>query len=65
MHSALHQVWFDMSDYPPTAIAAQCQSLPEWIKLGVGSDEYICEEKGALFDPLKYFHTNTRCPIIQ
>lgn len=36
-------------DYPPTALAPSLKDLPDWIKLGCGSEEYICEEKGATF----------------
>lgn len=35
--------------YPPAGLAPTVQELPEWIKLGCGNDEYICEEKGAMF----------------
>lgn len=35
--------------YPPDGIAESLKDLPEWIKLGCGNDEYICEEKGATF----------------
>jgi len=35
--------------YPPEGIAESLKDLPEWIRLGCGSDEYICEEKGAFF----------------
>jgi len=35
--------------YPPNGLAPTCAELPEWIKLGCGSEEYICAEKGATF----------------
>lgn len=35
--------------YPPEGLAESVQNLPEWIKLGCGNAEYICEEKGATF----------------
>lgn len=35
--------------YPPEGLAESLKDLPEWIKLGCGNDEYICEEKGATF----------------
>jgi len=35
--------------YPPTGLSAIVAELPEWIKLGCGDAEYICEEKGATF----------------
>jgi creatine kinase len=35
--------------YPPEGLAPTCADLPEWIKLGCGSAEYICPEKGANF----------------
>jgi len=36
----------DMS-YPPNGLPEHIQKLPEWIQLGCGNEEYICEEKGA------------------
>jgi creatine kinase len=38
-----------MADYPPTGLSASVQKLPEWIQLGCGDKEYICEERGAKF----------------
>jgi creatine kinase len=35
--------------YPPEGLAPTLEKLPEWIKLGCGNAEYICEEKGAMF----------------
>jgi len=35
--------------YPPEGLAESVQGLPDWIKLGCGNGEYICEEKGATF----------------
>jgi len=35
--------------YPPAGLAPTVESLPDWIKLGCGDAEYICEEKGATF----------------
>lgn len=35
--------------YPPEGLAPTLADLPEWIKLGCGNAEYICEEKGATF----------------
>jgi creatine kinase len=35
--------------YPPEGLAPTLAELPEWIKLGCGNVEYICEEKGATF----------------
>jgi len=35
--------------YPPEGLAPTVSELPEWIKLGCGNAEYICEEKGATF----------------
>jgi len=35
--------------YPPEAVCETLKDLPEWIRLGCGSDEYICPEKGATF----------------
>jgi len=35
--------------YPPEGLAPTVANLPEWIKLGCGNGEYICEEKGATF----------------
>jgi len=35
--------------YPPEGLAETLNELPEWIKLGCGNAEYICEEKGATF----------------
>lgn len=35
--------------YPPEGLAETVQNLPEWIKLGCGNAEYICEEKNATF----------------
>jgi len=35
--------------YPPEGLAPTVAGLPEWIKLGCGNVEYICEEKGATF----------------
>ncbi|CBY36813.1 unnamed protein product [Oikopleura dioica] len=39
------------SNYPPNGLPESIQKLPEWIRLGCGDDEYICEEKGAVFKP--------------
>ena len=35
--------------YPPEGLCPTLLELPEWIKKGCGNDEYICEEKGAMF----------------
>jgi creatine kinase len=35
--------------YPPEGLSETLKELPEWIKLGCGSEEYICPEKGATF----------------
>jgi len=35
--------------YPPAGLAPTVAELPEWIKLGCGDADYICEEKGATF----------------
>lgn len=35
--------------YPPHGLAKDCKTLPEWIRLGCGSEEYDCVEKGATF----------------
>lgn len=35
--------------YPPEGLCETLKDLPDWIKKGCGNDEYICEEKGALF----------------
>mmetsp|Transcript_27322 Transcript_27322/g.68904 ORF Transcript_27322/g.68904 Transcript_27322/m.68904 type:complete len:425 (+) Transcript_27322:298-1572(+) len=35
--------------YPPEGLSETLNELPEWIKLGCGNVEYICEEKGATF----------------
>jgi len=35
--------------YPPEGLAETLKDLPDWIKLGCGNGEYICEEKGATF----------------
>ncbi|EEQ99989.1 Creatine kinase M-type, putative [Perkinsus marinus ATCC 50983] len=40
-----------MTSYPPTGLAPTVEHLPEWIKLGLGDKEYICEEKKVTFDP--------------
>jgi len=38
-----------MSSYPPEGLCDTLKDLPDWIKKGCGNDEYICEEKGAMF----------------
>lgn len=35
--------------YPPEGLSDTLKDLPEWIKLGCGNDEYMCEERGATF----------------
>ncbi|EEQ99990.1 hypothetical protein Pmar_PMAR024469 [Perkinsus marinus ATCC 50983] len=40
-----------MTSYPPTGLAPTVEHLPQWIRLGLGDKEYICEEKKATFDP--------------
>jgi len=37
------------SSYPPTGLSNVVKNCAEWIKKGCGNEEYICEEKGALF----------------
>jgi len=37
-------------NYPPHGLEAGVQHEPEWIRLGCGNEQYICEEKGATFD---------------
>lgn len=36
-------------NYPPNGLPENIQKLPEWIQLGCGNEEYVCEEKGAVF----------------
>lgn len=38
-----------MPAYPPQGLSETLTGLPEWIRLGCGSDEYFCKEKGATF----------------
>jgi len=38
-----------MADYPPAGLSESVKKLPEWIQLGCGDKEYLCEEKGATF----------------
>lgn len=35
--------------YPPEGLSETVQGLPDWIKLGCGNEDYICEEKKATF----------------
>lgn len=35
--------------YPPNGLSPGVQGLPEWIRLGCGSTEYICAERDATF----------------
>ncbi|KAF4719000.1 Creatine kinase S-type, mitochondrial, partial [Perkinsus olseni] len=39
-----------MASYPPSGLAPTVDHLPEWIKLGLGDKEYMCDEKKATFD---------------
>jgi creatine kinase len=36
-------------DYPPNGLSEGVKKLPEWIQLGCGDKDYICEEKKAVF----------------
>jgi hypothetical protein len=39
----------EKDSYPPDGLEANVQEEPEWIRLGCGNVEYICEEKGSTF----------------
>jgi len=43
------KVSFADPDYPPEGLQANVLTLPHFIRLGCGSAEYICAEKGATF----------------
>lgn len=40
---------FPTPDYPPEGLTANVLTLPHFIRLGCGSSEYICDERGANF----------------
>jgi len=39
--------------YPPEGLSDVVSKSPEWIKLGCGNEEYMCEEKNATFPGVK------------